>query len=156
MSYDFVDQDLQKWSSIVGRSARFLDQTREGWNTPLKFRPAESWQYGSGIDWAGQVLEKVTGQRLGSYMSENIFKPLGMGDTTFRRLTIADKLAGRIIKCSQRNPSDGRLSASILPVSEDPPLDSGGAGLFLTSYDYIKFLQAVLAAGEGQGTLLCK
>ncbi|KAM6522988.1 hypothetical protein FALCPG4_012594 [Fusarium falciforme] len=111
MSYDFVDPDLQKWSRIVGRTAGFLDQTREGWNTPLRFRPGESWQYGSGIDWAGQVLETVTGQSLGSYMSENIFKPLGMSDTTFRRQSIADRLTGRIIECSHRNPRDGTLSA---------------------------------------------
>ncbi|KPM42809.1 hypothetical protein AK830_g3715 [Neonectria ditissima] len=102
---------------MIGRTAGFLDQTREGWNTPLRFRPGESWQYGSGIDWAGQVLETVTGQSLGSYMSENIFKPLGMSDTTFR------------------------------PAAQD---------FFSTPQDYIKFLQAVLAAGEGQGTLLRK
>ncbi|KAH8684126.1 beta-lactamase/transpeptidase-like protein [Ilyonectria robusta] len=155
MGYDAIDADLQKWSSATGRTAGTLDQTREGWNTPLKFRPGESWQYGSSLDWAGQVLEKITGQSLGEYMSENIFKPLGMTDTTFRRQKIAEKVSGRIIESTYRIP-DGTLIPGPLPVSEDPPLDGGGAGLFSTAQDYIKFLQAVVAAGEGQGTLLRK
>lgn len=155
MGYDAVDPDLQKWSRFTGRTAGTLDQTREGWNTPLRFRPGESWQYGSSIDWAGQVLEKVTGQSLGEYMSDNVFKPLGMSDTAFRREMTVEKAAGRIIECTYRN-SDGTLTPGPLPVSEDPPLDSGGSGLFSTAQDYGKFLQAVVAASEGQSTLLCK
>lgn len=150
-----VDLDIQKWSLATGRTSSSLEQTREGWNTPLKFRPGQSWQYGSGIDWAGLVLEKVTGQRLEAYMSENIFKPLNMKETTFNRQSIANKLAGRIIECSHRNP-DGSFSAGPLPVPEDPLLGSGGSGLFSSARDFIAFLQAVLASGEGQNTLLHK
>ncbi|KAH7110276.1 beta-lactamase/transpeptidase-like protein [Dactylonectria macrodidyma] len=153
MSYDAVDPDLQKWSKSIGRTSKTLDQTREGWNTPLRFAPGSSWMYGSGIDWAGQVLEKVTGQTLGAYMSENIFKPLGMGDTTFRRQDIAEQLTGRIADCCYRTP-DGSLVAGPLPVSENPPQDSGGAGLFSTAKDYAVFIQALLSASQGEGTLL--
>lgn len=85
-----VDLDIQKWPLATGRTSSSLDQTREGWSTPLKFRPSQSWQYGSGIDWAGLVLEKVTGQRLEAYMSEKIFKPLNMKETTFNRQSIAN------------------------------------------------------------------
>ena len=35
------------------------------------------------IDWAGQVVEGITGKRLGTVMEERIFTPLGMGDTGF-------------------------------------------------------------------------
>ncbi|KAM5342012.1 hypothetical protein ACJ41O_015043 [Fusarium nematophilum] len=155
MGYDALDPDLSKWAKVTGRTATSIDQTREGWNTPLKFRPGESWLYGSGIDWAGQVLEEVTGQSLGAYMSENVFKPLGMKDTTFRRGLIADELAGRLIELTYRN-SDGSLVSGPMVAPENPPLDSGGAGLFSTAQDYIKILQAILAAGEGKGTLLSR
>ncbi|PSN69486.1 beta-lactamase/transpeptidase-like protein [Corynespora cassiicola Philippines] len=155
MSYDAIDPDIQKWSQSTGRTASTLDQTREGWNTPLRFQPGESWLYGSGIDWAGQILEVLTGQTLGDYMSKNIFTPLNMTDTTFRRQKMGQSLKDRVIECCYRN-ADGALTSGPFPVSENPPLDSGGSGLFSTAQDYIKFLRALLAAGEGQSELLCK
>ncbi|KAI9149938.1 beta-lactamase/transpeptidase-like protein [Paramyrothecium foliicola] len=153
MGYDAVDPDLQAWAKSIGRKDKTLDQTREGWNTPLRFRPGSSWSYGSGIDWAGQVLEKVTGQTLGGYMSENIFEPLGMRDTAFRRLEITERISGRIVECCYRT-ADGSLVTGPLPVPENPLLDSGGAGLFSTAKDYGVFLQALLAASQGEGLLL--
>ena len=46
--------------------------------TPLLFDPGERWDYGISIDWAGKMVEAVSGQKLGRYMKENIFDPLGM------------------------------------------------------------------------------
>jgi methyl acetate hydrolase len=42
-----------------------------------------AWEYGMSIDWVGLVIEKVTGQKLGAYMQQHIFDPLGMHSTTF-------------------------------------------------------------------------
>ncbi|KAJ4251382.1 hypothetical protein NW762_011363 [Fusarium torreyae] len=66
---------------------------------------------------------------------------------------MADKLSGRIIEMAYRNP-DTSLRIDALPVPEDPPVQSGGGGLFTTAGDYSKLLQAVLKAGEGQATIL--
>jgi CubicO group peptidase (beta-lactamase class C family) len=54
--------------------------------TPLlTFEHGEGWDYSCGIDWAGQMVERATGSaRLGDYMSEHIWKPLGMASKTFR------------------------------------------------------------------------
>ena len=52
--------------------------------TVLKFDPGERWEYGISIDWAGKMVEAVSGQRLGDYMQANILGPLGMGDTAFK------------------------------------------------------------------------
>ena len=35
---------------------------RRGLMTPLLFDPGEAWEYGIGIDWAGQVVEAVAGE----------------------------------------------------------------------------------------------
>ena len=51
--------------------------------TPLLFDPGEKWEYGSNIDWAGQVIEGITGKRLGEVFKTRIFEPLGIKDTTF-------------------------------------------------------------------------
>ena len=48
---------------------------------------ASKWEYGSNIDWAGQVVEGITGKRLGEVMQERIFEPLGMTDTAFSLTT---------------------------------------------------------------------
>lgn len=121
----------------------------------MKFRPGESWYYGTSSDWAGLVLEKVTSQTLGEHMSENIFTPLGMDDTTFHRQRIAEKFTGRTIQWTYRGP-DGRLNPGPPLAPEDPPEHSGGSGLFSTSQDYALFLQALLGASQGQGQLLRK
>jgi methyl acetate hydrolase len=33
--------------------------------TPLLFDPGDKWEYGSNIDWCGQVIEGIAGKRLG-------------------------------------------------------------------------------------------
>jgi len=33
--------------------------------TPLPFDPGDRWEYGSNLDWCGQVVEGITGKRLG-------------------------------------------------------------------------------------------
>ena len=57
--------------------------------TPLLFDPGERWEYGINIDWAGKMVEAVSGQKLGQYMQDNILGPLGMEDTGFIITTAA-------------------------------------------------------------------
>jgi len=147
LGYDIADPDLRRWTKAVGRSITNLSFTLDGWNTPLKFPPGEGWFYGTAIDWAGQVLERITGQTLGDYMAEHIFKPLGIHETTFRPNAflggVADPLS-RAVSCSFRDPGTGTVSMVPLPVPSDPPVDSGGAGLWTTTEDYAKMLQNLL------------
>ena len=51
---------------------------------PLLYDPGEHWEYGINIDWAGKMVEAVSGQKLGAYMKANLFDPLGMSSTAFR------------------------------------------------------------------------
>ena len=51
--------------------------------TPLLFDPGDKWEYGSNIDWCGQIVESIRGKRLGEVMKERIFVPLGMEDIAF-------------------------------------------------------------------------
>ena len=63
---------------------------------PLAFDPGERWEYGIGIDWAGRMVETVTGQDLDTFMRDNIFVPLGMMRQWFhsQRRTIRPRCAG--------------------------------------------------------------
>jgi methyl acetate hydrolase len=40
--------------------------------TPLLFDPGDKWEYGSNIDWCGQIVESIRGKRLGEVMKERI------------------------------------------------------------------------------------
>lgn len=150
-----TDPNVQKWAASINRTANALNQTREGWSTPLAFEPGTAWAYGCGLDWAGLVLEEVTKQSLDTYMADNIFIPLGMNDTSFHQATLSDRLKGHMIEFMHRMP-DGTLCPGPLPVPANPATASGGSGLFSTAQDYAAFLRGVLAAGYGESTLLDK
>jgi methyl acetate hydrolase len=120
--------------------------TRASLMTPLLFDPGESWEYGSSIDWAGQVVEAVTGQRLGAVMRERIFDPLGMGSTGF---SLTPALRARLARMHQRN-EDGTLKVlDDFALPQDPEVEMGGHGLYSTAEDYLRFIRMWLADGAG-------
>ena len=50
----------------------------------LLHEPGERWTYGCGTRILGELIEKVSGQRLDWYLRSNVFEPLGMADTGYR------------------------------------------------------------------------
>src|SRR4051812_1339464 len=51
---------------------------------PLDFAPGEKWKYSnSGYYLLGMVIEKVSGKSYAELLSERIFKPLGMAQTSY-------------------------------------------------------------------------
>ncbi len=111
---------------------------------PARLSPGEGWVYGTGIDWAGQVLEKLTGKLLSEYMEENIFKPLGLASTTFHPVRRAD-LQDRIATFGYRSPAtNGSLVPGPPPIPAEYEVECGGAGLYSTTEDYAKVLIATL------------
>ena len=109
---------------------------------PLIFDPGEKWEYGVGIDFAGKAVEKVTGQKLGRYMKENIFDPLGMKDTAFK---IGDEQRKRLAKIHARTPEG--LVATDTEIPQEPEFEMGGGGLYGTVGDYLRFAQVFLHGG---------
>ncbi|WP_156311919.1 serine hydrolase domain-containing protein [Methylobacterium platani] len=120
--------------------------TRASLMTPLLFDPGESWEYGSNIDWAGQVVEAVTGQRLGAVMRERIFAPLGMDSTGFA-LTAA--MRGRLARMHQRGEDGAPTILDGFELPQEPEIEMGGHGLYSTAEDYLRFIRLWLADGAG-------
>ena len=120
--------------------------------TPLLFEPGERWEYGINIDWAGKMVEAVSGQRLGQFMHDNILGPLGMDSTAFR---ITDAMRGRLAKIHHR--ADGKLVPDpALELPQEPEFEMGGGGLYSTAGDYLKFVRMMLNQGrsdKGQAVL---
>ncbi|XXH00716.1 hypothetical protein Hte_007066 [Hypoxylon texense] len=117
---------------------------------PLLFHPGTSWKYGLGTDWAGKMVERATGLRLGDFMAQNIWQPLGMTLTSFRLLERPD-IQARQAELSVR-AADGGVAphpAPFMPV--DTPADHGGGGAYSCPRD---FFQVLVACAAGDPKLL--
>ncbi|MES2340260.1 MAG: serine hydrolase domain-containing protein [Pseudomonadota bacterium] len=122
--------------------------TRAAHRQPLMFDPGQGWIYGIGIDWAGIVIEAASGQRLDVYLAENVFAPLGMGDTGF---ALSEDQAARKASVHVRGP-DGALIPIPFGLPANPEVLSGGGGLYSTAGDYARFLRMLLG-GESGGVI---
>ena len=91
----------------------------------------------------GRVIEAASGQRLGDFMAERIFKPLGMKDTAFH---VPEAKAGRLAVSFDKDPATG-LAFKLIDVSKRLGNDSGGAGSVSTAADYLRFSQMMLNGG---------
>ena len=80
--YDVWNADMSRYVEATGIPT-IVSGKLAALNAPLAFEPGERWEYGINIDWAGRMVEAVSGQDLDAYMRENIFAPLGMRDTGF-------------------------------------------------------------------------
>ncbi|GAB2465221.1 serine hydrolase domain-containing protein [Jatrophihabitans fulvus] len=140
-AYDFFDEQYHRLATEHGQPS-IVAATPEALRTPLLFDPGERWQYGSNIDWVGQVVEGVTGQKLGDVMAERVFAPLGMTDTSFE---LTDNLEPRLARMHARN-ADGSLTATGFRLPA-PEVHMGGHGLYSTVGDYLRFIRMWLDDG---------
>src|SRR5260370_10326111 len=94
LGYDFFNANYLRLAQERGQPS-VVTCSKASLMTPLLFEPADKLDYGSNIDWCGQIVEAITGKRLGEVFKSRIFEPLGMNDTSFD-LTDAmrSKLAG--------------------------------------------------------------
>ncbi|KAL3474782.1 beta-lactamase/transpeptidase-like protein [Aspergillus californicus] len=103
--------------------------------------PAEEWNYGTGIDWTGKVVEKISNKTLEAYMRNNIWIPLNMKNTTFHPETLEPFLL------LQMGTREGPKSPMVpgQPIYLTPAKSEvGGAGIFSTAEDYALLLAALL------------
>jgi len=117
----------------------------------LYFQPGTNYRYSVSNDVLGHVIEQVTGQRLGEFMAERIFEPLGMTDTFF---TVPDNELDRFSTTYDRSESGlvvyDQPDTSIHRNPDSP--HSGGGGLISTAEDYLRFTQMLANDGELNGT----
>ena len=143
--YDIWNSDFAAYLAATGKPG-VMSLQLDALRVPLMFDPGTRWDYGTGIDWAGQMVEAVSGMTLGQYMQANIFEPLGMHDTGFAP---TDAMASRLAGMHARTP-DG-LVAMELTAPENPEFEMGGGGLLSTMFDYARFCRMVLNDGVLDG-----
>ncbi|PWN50336.1 beta-lactamase/transpeptidase-like protein [Violaceomyces palustris] len=146
VQYHFFNEKTLEWSEKNGVNA--FDFGQNALDTPYAYEPGTKWEYGLGMDWAGQVVEAVSGLSLNDYFQKNIFAPLGIKDISF--LPESSGLRPRLIPMHQRDLTTNKVAPSDRwTPTEDAKIElhSGGGGLFATAAEYAKILVALLNKG---------
>ncbi|MGB3866812.1 MAG: serine hydrolase domain-containing protein [Xanthobacteraceae bacterium] len=149
--YDMWNGDMVTYLEKTGTPG-IISCQNAALTTPIMTDPGTRWEYGTNIDFVGKAVEAVSGQRLGEYLRDNIFKPLGMGDTAFR---IGDSQRKRLVGMHARG-EDGSLQPIPFELEQNPEFEMGGGGLYGTAPDYIRFTQMILNKGSGNGHQVLK
>jgi methyl acetate hydrolase len=148
--YDTWSEDMQKYEKAGGAVPSGVAPL-----PPLMFEPGTRWQYGYSTDWAGRLVEIVSGLTLEEFFQRNILQPLGMQDTSF---LVPSAKFDRLVARYDRQP-DGSLKQEPRELPAPPKAFNGGGGLYSTAGDYVKFMQMILRRGraaDGQQILQAK
>ncbi|KAF5332021.1 hypothetical protein D9758_014594 [Tetrapyrgos nigripes] len=161
MCYQYMNPIMPKYQRAMGLPNTSGNEftLAERTHYPLLFEPGTGWEYSPSLDWAGVVVERLSSQRLQEYMSEHIFRPLGMNSTTFRikdRKDIQDKLIGILARETPANQDVKAKPAKLVPptafrTDNSFVYDAGGGGIHLVPSDYVKVLQSIM---KNDGILL--
>lgn len=123
---------------------------------PLLGDPGEQWVYSISLTVLGRVVEVVTGLPFDTYLQQQVLSPLGMNDTGFFVKPSAEERLARAYRFSDSDSGSelARVPAMPMPITQDPPLKEGAAGLVSSVPDYLRFLQFLLdgrKAESGRG-----
>ncbi|KAK3117900.1 hypothetical protein LTR53_000313 [Teratosphaeriaceae sp. CCFEE 6253] len=142
-NYDAMHPGLAKLRQQQGHVPNTGSTVLGRFGTPLTYEPGESWAYSSGIDWAGRVVEVVTGSTLDEYFKK-LFEPLGVTTITFwpdKNPDLKDRVLGLVV----RTPN-GDLVPNTAPTLNTGSTDCfGGHGGFASMPDYLKVQHSILA-----------
>ena len=160
LSYPGMDEAGQEAARVFGEIDRRLygdaplttmEIAEQLGHCGLAFHPGEKWMYGTSADILGAVIEKVSGRKLGDFLREELFEPLGMTDTAFwvppeKRHRLAEtyeSVAGGMARYETNN------LGICYTMHRPPAFESGGAGLVSTIDDYAKFAAMLITGGRG-------
>ncbi len=143
--YDFFNETYARLAREHGQPS-VVTGSRAALESPLLFDPGEKWEYGSNIDWLGQVVEGIRGKRLGQVMAERVFEPLGMAEIAFTR---SEAMKARSATVHARGADGGLTPMDEFALPDDPEVQMGGHGLYATVPEYMKFIRMWLNDGAG-------
>ena len=123
-SYEMFSADIVEYQAATGTPG-ITTCENAALTTPLLCDPGERWEYGINIDWVGKIVETVSGQRLGDYLQQHLFAPLGMHSTSFQ---ISPSQRVRLASVHTRGP-DEALAVFPCELPQEPQFQMGGGGL---------------------------
>ncbi len=134
---------------------------------PLQYEPGSRWHYSVSVDIQGRLIEVLSGMRLGEFLKQRIFDPLGMIDTGFiipnekwsrvaRLYSPAGTAFGANTQWQRSTATDLEPAAEHTDEGyrEGATFEGGGGGLLSTADDYMRFSLMLLNGGELSGVRL--
>ncbi|KLT44390.1 beta-lactamase/transpeptidase-like protein [Cutaneotrichosporon oleaginosum] len=159
LSYSFLTPELIGRWQVMNKKPGFLDKNVgiEALVEPLTFQPGTRYGYGIGIDWAGVLVMRITGQKLGAYFDEHIFGPCGVKNISFYP---TKEIKANLMQLCGRDATPERNlihTAGFRDVPalepEDIGLHMGGAGLIGSPREYMTILRHVLQCKDKDGLI---
>jgi CubicO group peptidase (beta-lactamase class C family) len=126
------------------------DQVAELAALPLLHQPGTVWEYSRSTDVLGRLVEIISGQTLGAFLSERILTPLGMTDSGF---SVPAPSQSRIAEPFAKDPETA-TDIALLDVRRPALFESGGGGMVATTIDYARFQAMLLGNGRLGSTRL--
>lgn len=114
---------------------------------PLICQPGTEWNYSRSTDILGRIIEVITGQSLGDYLTQHILAPLRMTETGF---STGAENQERLAQPFPTDPWTGERMVLFDPLVKHA-MESGGGGLVSTAMDYARFCQMLLNGGTLDG-----
>lgn len=169
----FADMESEHRKGIFTSTVDFANRIG---SLPLEFQPGTKWRYGTSADVMGAVIEVASGKRFGTFIEEEITRPLHMHDTGFYvpeekqgrfaqkyrfcpaaktsedNLSVTDSVSGKV----QIKETAGRLKIepgthlAMEGYDHAPAFESGGAGIVSTMEDFRRFGQMLLNEGVSE------
>ncbi|KIX96886.1 uncharacterized protein Z520_07606 [Fonsecaea multimorphosa CBS 102226] len=157
--YSFFDQRVNDWAGPLGVD-EFSGSYHDYLSQPLVNQPGETWEYGVNIDWAGQLVERVSGLKLNDYFQQHIFKPMGI---THISMFPSEEMKAELAWMNTRSPdgklsiyANGHLNRRPLYATSKEEIDgtfhAGGAGCFARPSQYCQIIAMLLNDGVHPGT----
>ncbi|MDB5404396.1 MAG: beta-lactamase [Rhodopila sp.] len=148
LTYEFRGETPVHKAYAEARIARLkqtnADQVDELGGLPLLHQPGTKWEYSRSTDVLGRLVEVISGQTLGTFLSERILTPLGMTDSGF---AVPEADQSRIAEPFAKDPENG-TDVALLDIRRPAMFESGGGGMVATTMDYARFLGMLLGNGR--------
>lgn len=158
LTYDAMHPKLLAWLAYYKREPTVGKHLLQRFDAPLVFEPGESWMYGCGLDYAGLLIERVTGLTLEEHMRQSLWEPLGIKDMTFQLKSRPD-MKERMADMSVRDEGSGKVRYTEERMTyqdadgEEVQDCMGGQGVFTSPEEYMKVLHALLTTDENEKIL---
>lgn len=141
-----LDYDMPEGFSWKTNHASTREVARLLAGKPLNFDPGTRYRYSYCLDVVGAVIEVVSGEKLGDYMKNHIWGPVGATNSSFHE---TKEQAAERISCYVYNDRDhtSRLIDDRDDRAGQENFESGGGGLVSTVDDYIRVMDALACGG---------
>ena len=138
-------------SKIGGRQNQpVMEMAKKISSIPLEFDPGTHWRYGFGFDVLAAVVESITEKPFSEYLQEVVLDPLGLYNTSF---VLEGERAEQLAALYWLEDGKARNMNRKVTEKDNVAMKGGfgGAGLYSTLGDLVRFAGMMACGGEWEG-----